>query len=61
MQPDHQKRSNIAAMSRLGVYVTWGILFIIAMRISSLSRVVSRLRDEVEEFRRELIGYRGEE
>lgn len=42
-------------MDRWELYVTWAMLVIIAMGISSVSRNLDKLRDELYQFRRDLL------
>jgi len=44
-------------MSRWELYLTWGILLIIALGISSLSRHLSQIQSELEEIHKKLGGY----
>ena len=43
-------------MGRLDLYGTWAMLIIIGMGISSVSRSLNRLRDELYQLRRDLLG-----
>ena len=46
----------MAEMTRGELYVTWTMLVLIGWNIASNSRAISRVHDEVEEFRRQLTG-----
>jgi hypothetical protein len=44
-------------MGRWEIYVTWGMLFIIALGISSISRHLSEIQSEIAEIRRKISGW----
>ncbi len=43
-------------MSRWEIYVTWGVLLIIALGISSISRHLTEIQNEIAEIHRKLGG-----
>ena len=52
------KPESMGHMTHAEMYVTWAILAIIGWGVGSNARAISRLHDEVEEFRRQLTGHR---
>ena len=41
----------MAGMGKTELYVTWGLLFILAMGISSLGRAINTVHREIQELR----------
>ena len=45
-------------MTKWELYSTWAMLALIGWNVASNAKAISRLHDEVEEFRQQLTGYR---